>query len=166
MPHELLEWEDIIKKTIYNPLGPIAAVFYAVEELLELSDITGTSYTKLQAVNTDYVILHMTGKFGLAIRECNRMPEIQKTWVLFKHFFWASHRELRDTSNITVENAGINHANKVHDVVTGIQEALQQYQAETETPAVVLAPVDHVANAVQNTQKQLATHLQQIQSMI
>ena len=43
MPHELLEWEDIIKKTIYNPLGPIADVFYAVKELLELSDITGTS---------------------------------------------------------------------------------------------------------------------------
>ena len=86
-PQELLEREDIVKKTIYNPRNLIATVFSAVEELLELSDITGTSYTKLQAVNTDYVILHMTGKFGLAIRECNCILAIQKTWVQFKQFF-------------------------------------------------------------------------------
>ena len=94
------------------------------------------------------------------------MPAVHKTWVRFKQFLRMSHRELRETSDITVEDAGMNHANMVRDVVSGIQEALQQYQAETETPEVVLAPVDHVANAVQNTQKQLATHLQQIQSMI
>ena len=35
-----------------------------------------------------------------------------------------------------------------------------------ETPTVVQAPVDHVANAVQNTQQQLATQLQKIQSMM
>ena len=31
MPHELLEWEHIVKKTIYNPCEPIATVFSAVE---------------------------------------------------------------------------------------------------------------------------------------
>ena len=47
MPHELLEREDIFKKTIYNPHEPISTVLYAVEELLEVTDITGTSYTQL-----------------------------------------------------------------------------------------------------------------------
>ena len=69
IPHELLEREDIVKKTIYNPLYPIATVFSAVEELLEFSNITGTPYTQDQAVNIAYVILHTTGKFGLEIRE-------------------------------------------------------------------------------------------------
>ena len=74
MPHDLLEREDVIKKTIYNPRDPITNVFYAVEELLKLSDITGTSYTELQAVNISYIIIYRTGKFGLVIRKWNCMP--------------------------------------------------------------------------------------------
>ena len=34
MPHKLLEREDIVKKTIYNPRHPIATMFSAVKELL------------------------------------------------------------------------------------------------------------------------------------
>ena len=76
MPHDLLKWEEIIKKYIYNPHNPIAAMFSAVEELLKFADITGSSYTQLQAINIAYVILHLTGKFGLAISEWNRILEI------------------------------------------------------------------------------------------
>ena len=92
----------------------------AVEELLDYADITGTSYTKLQAFNIAYVILHITGNFRLAIRKWNRMPELQTTWVRFKQFFRTTHRDLIETSDITVEDAGINHANMVHDVAAGI----------------------------------------------
>ena len=69
IPHELLEREDTAKKTIYNPRKTIVTVFSSVEELLKLSNITGTSYTQYQAINIAYVILHRTGKFGLAICE-------------------------------------------------------------------------------------------------
>ena len=51
MPHKILEQEDIVKKTNYNPRDPIAIVFSAVKEILEFADITGTSYTQLQAFN-------------------------------------------------------------------------------------------------------------------
>ena len=54
----------------------------------------------------------------------------------------------------------------VHNVVSGLKEALKHDQAQTETQAVVQVPVDHVANAVQNTQQQWATQLQQMQSMM
>ena len=87
MPHKLLEREDTIKKTIYNPCDLIATVFSKVKEILEFSDITGTLYTQIQAANIAYVILHRTGKFGLKICKWNRMPEIQKTWVQFKQVF-------------------------------------------------------------------------------
>ena len=59
----------------------------AVKELLKFFDITGTSYTELQAVNMAYVIIHKMGKFGLAIFEWKYMPEIHKTWVRFNQFF-------------------------------------------------------------------------------
>ena len=84
MLHNLLEQEYIVKKTIYSPCDPIAAVFYTVEELLEFAEITGTLYTQLQAINISYVMLHRKGKFSLAISNWNHMPEVQKTWVRFK----------------------------------------------------------------------------------
>ena len=87
IPHNILEREDIVKKTIYNPRNPIVTVLSAVEELFDFSDITGTSYTQLKAVNIAYVILHRTEKSRLAICEWNLMPELQKTWVRFKQFF-------------------------------------------------------------------------------
>ena len=88
----------------------------------------GTSYTQFQAINISSVVLLQTGKFGLAIRECNCMPEVQKTWISFKQFFFTSNRELRATSDLTVEYAGMNHANMVRGVVAGLQEALLQEQ--------------------------------------
>ena len=51
----------------------------------------------------------------------------------------------------------MHNANMVRDSETGLQRALQQDQAQTETPTVVQAPTDHVVNAVQNIQQQLAT---------
>ena len=58
------------------------------------------------------------------------------------------------------------HANMVRDVVAGLQEVLHQEQVPMENPALIEEPVDHVANQVQKTQKQLATQLQQTQEMI
>ena len=101
-------------------------MFSAVKELLDFTYIKGSSYTKLQAVNIAYAILHQTGNFGLAIHDWNRMPTIQKTWVQFKQFFWTSHQELGETSNLTVEDAGMHHANMVRHVVAGLQKDLQQ----------------------------------------
>ena len=71
-----------------------------------------------------YVIIHRTGKFGLAIREWNRMSTVQKTWVVFKQFFWTAHQELRETMDLTVQDVGMNHMNIVRNVVVGLQEVL------------------------------------------
>ena len=126
MPHELLEREDIFKKKNYNPRDLIMNVFSTVEELFEFADITRTSYNQLKAVNIAYVIIHRTGKSGLDIREYNQMPVIQKTFVRFKQFFWTVHQELRETHNLTVEDASMHHAKMVCNAVSGIQETLKQ----------------------------------------
>ena len=96
MPHELLERLGIISKTIYNPRDPIVTVLSTVEELLKFAEIMGSSYTQLQAVNIAYMIIHRTGKFGIAIRNCNQMTAIQKTWMQFKQFPYISPNPKRD----------------------------------------------------------------------
>ena len=73
---------------------------------------------------------------------------------------------MRETSNITVEDAGIHHSNMVRDLIAELQESLQQEKTQTKTLTSVQAPVDHVANAVQSNQKQLSTQLQKIQPMM
>ena len=88
------------------------------------------------------------GKFGLAIREWNRMPEIQKTWVRFKQYFQKSHQELQEKSDLTVEDADMHNSNMVNDVVARLQEYLQQEQVQTQTQKAVQAPEDHADNAV------------------
>ena len=71
-----------------------------------------------------------------------------------------SHRELFETSDITVEDAVMYHAKMFCYVVSGLHEALQQGQTQMETLTNVQVTMDHVFNAVQSTQKQFATHLQ------
>ena len=78
----------------------------------------------------------------------------------------AIHREMREKYDLTVEDSAMHHSNMVHNVVAGLHEAFQQYQFQTKTPTATKAPVDHVANAVQNTHPQLATQLQQIQAIM
>ena len=69
-------------------------------------------------------------------------------------------------SNLTVEEAGMHHTNMVRNVVAGLQESLKQEQVQTENPAVVQEPVDHVAKTVQNNQQQFSTQLQKIQEIM
>ena len=72
------------------------------------------------------------------------MPSINNTWVQFKQFPRTSHQELRETSNLTVEDKGMHHSNMVNDVVAGTQAALQQDQAQTDTPTIMQVPVYNV----------------------
>ena len=86
-----------------------------------------------QYLNISYVIIQRTGKFGLDICKWECMPPVQKTWVGFKQYFWASHRKLRDTTDLTVQDKGMHHANMVHNVVAGLQEVLHQEKQPTDT---------------------------------
>ena len=67
---------------------------------------------------------------------------------LIQTVFLIAHQELQEASDITVDYAGMHHANIVRDVVTGLQSDLHQEQVLTDNTAVIEEPVDHVANAL------------------
>ena len=60
----------------------------------------------------------------------------------------------------------MHHAKMLHNVVAGLQEVLHQGKVLIQNTTVIEAPVDHVANAAQNTQKQLATQIQKMLAMM
>ena len=56
--------------------------------------------------------------------------------------------------------------NAVRDVVAVLHKDLHEEQAPTEHPTTMPEPIDHVSNAVQSTQQQLATQLKQMQAIM
>ena len=76
------------------------------------------------------------------------------------------HRELRNTTNVILQDVVIHHVNMVRNAISGMQEFLQQYQYPTNTLPVISEPNEHIHNAVQNTQHQLAAQLHQMQTMV
>ena len=143
MPHKLLKPEGIVKESI-------VFVFSVVKELLEFFDIIGTSYTHNKNINIAYIIIQITVKFSLAIREWNRMSAIYKTWVRFKQFFSNSHHELRQTMDITVQDVVMHHVNMGHGGMTELQEVLLQEPVLVESPAIIQKQqVSHVVDDVQ-----------------
>ena len=121
MLHELLERKDIVKETAYHPRESIATVFSASKELLEFSNIARNSYMQHQAVNISYTLIQRASTFGLEICECNRTLIVQKIWVGLKQVFGMAYHKLRETTDLTVQDAGMNHIKMVRDVVAGLQ---------------------------------------------
>ena len=66
--------------------------------------------------------------------------------------FWTAHRELQETTDLTVQYFGMHHANMVRNVVAGLQEGLHQDQSPIATTATLSEPQEHVANVVQSIQ--------------
>ena len=81
------------------------------------------------------------------------MSTVQKTWFGFKQFFWTTHQELRKTTDLTIQDAGMHHMNMVSDVSLVLQEVLHQEKSLTETLPGISEPTENVSNMVQNTQQ-------------
>ena len=157
----------MVKKERYNLCEPTASVFSIIEEIIDFSVITRTSYTQNQAINISYFIIHKTGKFSLSNREWNHMRTIQKAWIGFKQFFRTAHHELQETKYLTVQDEFIQHTNRVHNVVAGLQEFLQQYPETFKAPvAIQELQVDHVENDIHDNKHQLYDNLQQMQTIM
>ena len=124
MPHKFQEKEDEAKKTVYNPRDSIASVFSVVDNLVELAELAATPISLAQQVNIGYVILHKTGKFLQPIVDWNWKPVVDNTWANFKTHFRTAHKELRATTNLTAQDAGMHHSNMFRDVVVALQETM------------------------------------------
>ena len=134
MPHEFQEKEDEAKKTVYNPRDPIASVFSVVDDPVGIAALAATPISIAQQVNIGYVIIHKTGKFLQPILEWNRKPVVNKTWANFKTQFRTAHKELRATTDLTAQDAGMHHANMVRDFVAALQEIMSAPEEQEMVP--------------------------------
>ena len=96
------------------------SVVSVVNDLVELAALVATPLSSAQQVNIGYMILHKTGNFSQPIIEWNRKHVVDKMWPNLKTHFCTAHKELRATTDLTAQDAGMDDANMVSDVVAAL----------------------------------------------
>ena len=173
----LKEKHDAVNRMTYNVNLPIDIICNAIEDLIDFAELANDPITPNQAINKAYLLLIKTNRFKEATREWNRRPVAERGWPQLKIFFRQAHQELRETTDLTIEQAQLQQqqANLVEQVVAGIQDALSQ-QSLITAPAPAPDPVQEViaqimavqaANAAsQQTLTAFQQQLQQMQTMM
>ena len=107
------------------------------------------------------------------------MSPIQQNWINFKTHFLTAHRELEETGELTMEDAGYHQANLVNDIVSHISGLPFPYfpqdptyipilnSSPTIVPTAQPTPVANVATyVVSNILFQILTSMQHIQKLL
>ena len=121
-PQALYEQEQRVHQMVYDPGHPIDGVFSAVDELANYAEAAQTPYSQPQCINLAYRILNRSGLFQRWILDWNAKPHVQKNWANFKSHFRKAHQQLKETSNLQVQDSTY-HAN-------AIKELLQELRTE------------------------------------
>lgn len=170
-PQMLAEKSQDISQMSYTVNLPIDIVFNAVEDLADFAELAGTPLTQPQTVQYAYLILLRTGRFTNHIREWNRRQGNQRNWTNFKTFFRQAYQELKETTDLTLEDAERRQqtANIAQQVVEGLQDFLGTQTEATAVPDPPPPPppnamMQQMANAV-TEQTLIPQLLQQMQAM-
>ena len=150
-PSDLADYEDAIKKTVYNPADPIINLYNILQNFFDCTEHQGLPYSEQQKVQVGYNIMQRTGVFQNAIEAWILRPEHTKSWVLFQEHFTAAQSLLRMTSNLTVQHSSFHQANIVQQVVDGVQHMLSTtLQPPPDHATEPDEPYVHQANAATN----------------
>jgi hypothetical protein len=159
--------EQELRDMHYNAKYPIDIVFNTVEDFVDYAELAEQPVTQRQTIARAYTILNKTRRFKQAITEWNRLTDLQKTWIAFKTHFRQAHQELRETTDVTLEDSALeaNNANLVQQVVEGLQTALAPAGDPSPEPDTS-AMLEQMANSAARTsesQQDLAAQLAQMQ---
>ena len=110
------------------------------------------------------------GRFVEAIKTWNRRAPTQQNWIAFKAYFPQAHTELRETTNLTLEQANMEQRDAllVQQIMEGVQAAAlpQQSQTNTDELTTEVANVASVVNQQSQVIPQLMQQMQQMQQMM
>ena len=119
-PSQLIDLKQNTKTMQYYPQTPIDTVFNQVEDLLEYRELAKYLYTQIKTTNIAYRIINRTRNFQDAIKIWNRMNPFQQNWINFKTHFCTAYREIKETDELTMEDAGYHQANVVNNIVANM----------------------------------------------
>ena len=77
-PQQLRGKREAVEQMDYKIDEPIAIIFDAIEDLVEISELPGSPYTADQVVDIGYIVLSKNRIFRSDIRKWMRRPEVEK----------------------------------------------------------------------------------------
>jgi hypothetical protein len=110
-----------------------------IENSLDFAAAWNQAYTAQQIVSNVYSLIHNTGMFIDACRECRCRPKNEKTWSNFKAHFAQAHTELGELTH-TAQARGYHNANNVIDFANSTGEALANLATATTCSAAYRPP--------------------------
>jgi hypothetical protein len=164
-PQMMENQEQELRTMVYNPKFPIGTIFNAVEDSSNYAELAQQPITAHQTIAKAYLLLNKTGRFKQAITEWNRTPAIEKTWPNFKTHFRQAHQELRETTDVTLEESELarNNAKLVQQVVDGLQSAFTPDETLHNESADLIAQMANLATCLNESHQQLVMQLAQMQ---
>jgi len=84
----LAQKEDEFRNLTYSSNQPMDFLSSKINDLSDLANQAGTSYTDIQRMQKAYLIIQRSSRFNQHITEWNRLPlKERSTWKLFKNSF-------------------------------------------------------------------------------
>ena len=170
---KLSKKEDMLKSMSWEAQKPVDIIFTAIEEYQDMADTATQPITNAQMVKYAYVVLHKFPPYRDGIKEWNRRPAIQHTWMNMKLHFRRIQAELRETGDLTLNN--LHSANIVQQIIDGVNRGLQIAppfpDSSTEPSTISDNQLEHFVqstNAInahsdlQRLQEQISTLTQQV----
>ena len=79
--------EELLKvqQLVYDPTQPIDTVFAAVEDLNDFAELAQSPFSQKQTINLAYIIINKCGRFPEDIKNWNKRPIVEQTWINFKN---------------------------------------------------------------------------------
>jgi hypothetical protein len=158
--------ETKAKQMTYDPQHPVDIVFNAIEDLHDLSHAANSVYTQQQLINMGHNKFLKTGTFKSAIRDWNKRPQVERTWVNFKAQFRQAQQELKETNGLEVGNAGFDQANLVKQVVDRFQAVMSPSKEENSMADDYMSSVANLATSQKELFPTLLQQMKEIQDMM
>ena len=119
---------ETIEKIDYTIDEPIAIIFDAVKDLVEIVELAGRPYSACQIVDIEYIFLSKLRIFRSDIRKWIRRLEEEKPRPNLVLVFIEVHQELRDIDT-TVDELGFHTANAI------VSQIMNQLRKKYTPPA-------------------------------
>lgn len=164
-PAALQKLEDDVKTKVFDVVTPIDTIYHKIEDLAEYAELAYAPMTQAQTMNIAYNVINRTGRFDNAIREWNRLPQVQKTWINLKNHFRTAQAELRESGKLTIAEAGFHNANLVDEIVQRVHELNDANQLEEQVCQMVQHQ-EHANATIADILPSIIAQMQEMQTVL
>ena len=118
---QLQDFDKDTEEFIVDLTMPIDIIFVCIDKLREHAITDGAPYTEAQIVQIAYNLVNKATVFGEYLRTWSQTNPADQTWGNFKIAMRQAQKELGETSDLTIADAGYHQSNMVDEIVTHVQ---------------------------------------------